>query len=305
MNVARVGSPRMSTDGRTITMMRMATLIIAATILGSASAQTTALSVNDPRPVNVLAEKIEALSGIPVNYEDVQYGYAADIVDVTSSVVNPSYPGQVNFQVLIPRGGKLSALITVDATQSLSSPSSALNALNTVLSTAAANSEIAGKFAVDNYENVFFVSPMQSRSSTGQFVAYTPVLSTPIDLPGVRQTAMETLQAILQQVSAKAGITVGRGTMPLKAFKISTVTISASHEPANYVLARLFAAVAASGVAVPQNSPGMSYHAFFDPRFKDYALNIHVVPNPNGPVTTQIPPTAPVESGPSPWHVKQ
>jgi len=290
-------------------IVRLVVLTTATVFFGSASAQTAALSVvalsvNDPRPVNVLAEKIEALSGIPVNYEDVQYAYAADTVDVTSSVVNPSYPAPVNFQVIIPRAAQLSAFITVDAaTQKLSGPSSALNALNEVLSTASANTAIAGKFTVDNYENVFFVYPTQVRSTTGQFVHYAPVLSTPIDLPGLRQTAIETLEAILQQVSEKVGVKVGRGTMPFKALT-STVTISASQEPANYVLARFFAAVCASGVAAPQNSPGMSYHAFFDPPFKSYALNIHVVPNPNVAVSNQNPSKAPIQSTPSRWQAK-
>ena len=290
-------------------IVRLVVLTTATVFFGSASAQTAALSVvalsvNDPRPVNVLAEKIEALSGIPVNYEDVQYAYAADTVDVTSSVVNPSYPAPMNFQVVIPRGGKLSALITVDAaTQKLSGPRSALNALNEVLSAASANTAIAGKFTVDSYKNVFFIYPTQARSTTGHFVAYTPLLSTPIDLPGLRQTAIETLEAILQQVSEKVGVKVGRGTMPFRAFT-STVTISASQEPANYVLARLFAAVCASGVAPPQSSLGMSYHAFFDPRFKSYALNIHVVPNPNVAVSSQNPSKAPIPSSPSRWQAK-
>ncbi|MBV9770812.1 MAG: hypothetical protein JOZ32_14660 [Bryobacterales bacterium] len=291
-------------------IVRLVVLITATVFFGAAAAQTTALSaaalsVNDSRPVNVLAEKIEALSGIPVNYEDVQYAYAADTVDVTSSVVNPSYPAPVNFQVIIPRAAQLSALITVDAaTQKLSGPSSALNALNEVLRAASANTAIAGKFTVENYENVFFIYPAQARSATGQFVPYTPVLSTPIDVPGLPQTAIETLEAILQQVSEKVGVKVGLGTMPFKAFRVSTVTISASQEPANYVLARLFAAVCASGVAAPQSSLGMSYHAFFDPRFKSYALNIHVVANPNVAVSSQNPFKAPIQSTPSRWRAK-
>jgi hypothetical protein len=109
----------------------------------------------------------------------------------------------------------------------------------------------------------------------------TAVLSTPVDLPGVQQIAFDTLGAILNQVSQKAGVTIKIGTIPIKAFAVTKTALAVSNQPASYALAALFAAV---------STQGMSYHAFFDPIAKYYVLNIHIVENPNMPPTV---PTSP------------
>lgn len=270
----------------------------------AAIAQTVAVTVNDPRPVNALTVQIEKLSGIPISYEDVRYVNLADIEDVTASVANPAQgPPPAGFQVLIPRGGQLSVPVTVDAaSQRLLDSLSTANALTAALAAASASTLIPGKFEMDKYNDVFFVAPQQSRSADGTFVPVTPVLSTPVDLPGQQQSAIQTLESILQQVSQKTGVKVGLGTIPVQAFAVSKVAIAASSQPANYALARLFTAVCMAGSAgSPGTVPGMSYHAFFDPKFKTYALNIHVVPNPNGQQPAQNVQVPPANSGAGAW----
>lgn len=264
-----------------------------------AQAQSVTITVNDPRPVNAAVEQVEKLSGIPISYEDVRYGNPGDTVDVTNSVRNPAQgPAPPGFQVLIPRGGQLSVGIAVDpATQRLPDALTTANALNSVLAAAAASPVVPGKFNFDTYNGVFFVAPSQSRSAGGSFAPTTAVLSAPVNLPGQQQTALATLEAILQQVSQKTGLKIGLGTMPFGAFARSKVSIAASADPASHVLARLFAAVSIAGsVGPPEAVAGMSYHALFDPKFKTYALNIHVVPNPKVQDPSQTGHIPPVKS---------
>jgi hypothetical protein len=72
------------------------------------------------------------------------------------------------------------------------------------------------------------------------------------------------------------------GTIPIKPFALTQAALAASNQPGRYTLANLFNAISRSGGA-PPGFYGMSYHAFFDPIAKYYALNIHIVMNPNAP----------------------
>jgi hypothetical protein len=178
----------------------------------------------------------------------------------------------------------------VDAiTQKLADFISAANALNALVATANASPVVAGKFKIDFHNNTFFVVPTHARSATNKNLSpVTAVLSTPIDLPGVKQTAFETLRDILDQVSKETGVTVKMGTIPIKPFAATKATVAASNQPASYVLARLFNVIATSGGAPPY-SAGMSYHAYRDPIANYYVLNISVVQDPNPPNTAPPP----------------
>jgi hypothetical protein len=280
--------------------------IVALLYTASAAAQSAALTVVDPRPVNALIEQIEKLSGLSINYEDLRYGNPADTEDVTNTVVNPAHQGQIpaGFRVIVPRGGQLLVSIPVDPlTQRLSDSLSTANALNALLAAANSSSVVPGRFAVQAFGNAFIVSPTQSRSSDGSFAPLNPTLSAPVSLPGQTQPAIKTLEAILQQVSSAAGLKVGLGTVPMRALAVTSVTIAASNEPASEVLVRLLSAVASGGVGPGGGTVAISYHAFFDPQRLNYVLNIHVVPNPNSPMGSAPPPTPPTSNA-TPWGKK-
>jgi hypothetical protein len=244
------------------------------------NAQTTTLTSapDDGRPVDTIVRQIEQLSGIPISYEDLLYANPNDTMDIGDSV--SQVPGT---HLIVPRGGGLSVPIVVDdVTQKLVDSLATSTALNALLSAASSSPIVAGKFKLDSYNNVYFVVPTHSRSANNDMVPITAVLSTPIDLPGTTQTAYDTLRLILTQVSQKTGVTIKIGTIPIKPFAITETSLAATMQPASYVLARLFDAVSTSGGA-PSGYLGMSYHAFFDPVVKYYALNIHIVTNPNAP----------------------
>ncbi len=208
--------------------------------------------------------------------------------NIASSVAPASSPG---VHLIVPRGGALSAAITVDpVTQKLVDSLATANALRSLLAAANNSPVVAGTFRIDSYNNVYFVVPTSSRSPGNRMTPITAILSTPVDLPGAQQTAFRTLASILNQVSQKAGVTIKIGTIPIKPFAVTETTLAASNEPASYALATLFNAVSTSGGA-PPGFQGMSYHAFFDPVAKYYVLNIHIVQNPNG--LPAVPPSQP------------
>ena len=247
-------------------------------LLANAQTATLTSAPDDGRPVDTIVRQIEQLSGIPISYEDLLYGNPSDTMDIGNSV--SKVPGT---HVIVPRGGALSVPVVVDrVTQKLVDSLATSTALNALLGAASSSPIVAGKFKLDSYNNVYFVVPTQSHSANNDMVPITAVLSTPIELSGTTQTAYDTLRLILNQVSQKTGVTIKIGTIPIKPFAITETSLAATMQPASYVLARLFDAVSTSGGAPPGHQ-GMSYHAFFDPVVKYYALNIHIVKNPNAP----------------------
>jgi hypothetical protein len=212
-------------------------------------------------------------------------------MDIGPSVARGSGAGA---HLIVPRGGALSVVVAVNAiTQNLADSLSTSNALNALIAAANGSAVVSGKFKIDSYNNTFFVVPSASRSAGNNNMSpVTAVLSTPIDLPGVQQTAFETLHNILKQVSTKTGVAIEIGTIPIKAFAVTKTTIAASNQPASYVLARLFNAISTAGGAPPYYT-GMSYHAYRDPIAKYYVVNISVVQDPNPPKAAPAPPPTP------------
>lgn len=259
----------------------------------TAKAQTVTLTTDagDGRPVDTIIRQIEKLSGMSINYEDLLYSNPADTKDIGASVARV---GGASAHLIVPRGGVLSVPVAVDATtHTLLDSASTANALNALIAAANSSPVIAGKFKIDFYNGTFFVVPTYSRSANNDSMSpVTAVLSTPIDLPGVRQTAFETLRDILDQVSTKTGVSVKIGTIPIRAFAVARTATAASNQPASYVLARLFDAIATAGGAPPYVA-GMSYHAYRDPIVHDYVVNINVATNPNSPGAPQLPQPVP------------
>lgn len=255
-------------------------------LLAKAQSVTLTSALDEGRPVDTIIRQIEKLSGIPISYEDLLYANPSDTMDIGNSV--SKVPGT---HLIVPRGGVLSVPIVVDSvTQKLVDSLATSTALNALLSAASSSPMVAGRFRLDSYNNVYFVVPTHSRSADNDMAPVTAVLSTPIDLSGTKRTAYETLRLILNLVSQKTGVTIKIGTIPITPFAVTETSLAATNQPASFVLARLFDAVSTSGGA-PSGYQGMSYHAFFDPVAKYYALNIHIVKNPNAPLL--LTPTTP------------
>src|ERR1700682_1442721 len=179
-------------------------------------AKLSTIEVSTGRPLASAVLEIEKIAGIAINYEDVRYEHSADLQDVTDAVMRPEQRAlaPAGARVIVPRGGRLSVPVAVDATTGkLLDVPAITTALNAVL--AANNSGgFAGKFTLENYGGVFFVHPAQVRDAGGATVAATPVLTTPVSFPQQQRNGAQTIDLILSQVSKVTGFRIELGMIP-------------------------------------------------------------------------------------------
>jgi hypothetical protein len=277
---------------------------LAVEISALGQSRTVTLMVDDPRPLARAAAEIEKLGSIPVNYEDVRIESPGDMKDVADEVQSPAQrAAHPNAQIIVPRGGQLSANILVDAESGrLPNMTEALAALNSVVA-AHNSSNLPGRFRLESYGGAFFIEPTLVRNPLDRTVPVTPLLATPITLAEETRNAYQTLELILDQVSRATGVRVGSGTVPLNGMAMTTVTIGAESEPAKQVISRFLRSVALWGHDDASPVAGMSYALFCGPGSQSCSLNIHPVPSPV-PQPGSTPPStpSPVPSVPSPFY---
>jgi hypothetical protein len=277
--------------------------------VSSSQGQTTnqTVTVNDPRPLAAASDKIEQLSGLPVNYEDGPYVNAADLQDVTSKVLTPSQIGAAgpNFRLIVPRGGQLSAVIAVDTT------TGGLGTLNAAQAAAGAfvNTHASGYsqlFFAGEINGSVFITPAKLKNIAGSLQPITPVLSAYISFPQEQRTGYDTLKLILQLVLEATGSKVGIASAPFKAFAETNVTIGANNEDARTVLTRLLQAVTSGGGSgVSMNPPAMSYRLLYDYNLKLYELSIKILNGATVPFSSpQSPPSGQTPTSTSPYFIR-
>jgi hypothetical protein len=272
---------RMRTFNQWISWGLMSFMLIV-TACRAASAQNVTIDVNSSspnfgRPVYEAIQQLEKLStSIPINYEDLQYHFTGDVQDVTNTVLTSAQrAANPNVKIIVPKGGLFSVNVPVDpATGKLLDVIAVSNALNTVISAAEAAGVVPGTFTFELHDGAFFVEPTRQHESDGSTVATQPVLDTPVSVSFQQTVAVHVLDSILQQVSQKSGFQLkhGAGIVPALAVPWARVSLTASNEPAKYVLARLLA-----GIYSPSPggaAPVVSYRMLFDPKLKYYVVNI-------------------------------
>jgi hypothetical protein len=238
------------------------------------SAQYATIAVDAlSRPMYQAVGEIQKLTSIPINYEDLQYYFATDLQapDPTAKVV-------------VPKGGSFSVNVPVNpASGRLSDGLSVATALNAVIAAAQAVSAVPGTFRVDSSQaGAFFIEPTAHHSSSGSIVPTQPVLDTPVSISLQEVADIQALDAILQQVSQKTGFKIadGMGTLGLAGPLSPKVSITATSEPAKFVLARLL-------------GNRRSYIMLFDPNQRYYGFNIR-----NFSVLQPLPPSQPYSPPP-------
>jgi len=240
------------------------------------------ITVSDPRPLVMAAERLEQLSGIPINYEDVRYENLAEMEDVTDKVTRPEQRamaarvfGAPGARIIVPAGGELSILAQLDpATGKITDVLGPLNAL-----LAAHQSKgLPGVYAIESLNGAFFITPSQVRNARGSLVPARSVLATPVNLPFARRTAAESLQLILDEVSKESGFKLGMGMVPVNALIQTETALGAAGEPARDIIARLLASVASAANGAGRPSPAISYQLLFSPRLRYYIFNARITP---------------------------
>jgi len=145
-----------------------------------AQTQAASVSVNGFRPMAVVVSQLEQLSGIPINYEDLRCDFVGDQTIIQGAYTAAQQAMAVKNGVvgplvdIAPRGGSLSATITVNASGKLSDTSAVASALNSVLS-AYSGSGLPGAFGLEQYNGTFFVAPNSQRDQTGATITVPPV----------------------------------------------------------------------------------------------------------------------------------
>ena len=242
--------------------------------------KTITITVDDPRPMAAAVEKLEELSGIPINYEDMPVYSPTDLRDVTDTVARtPLPPGR---RLTVARGGQLSLPISVDAATGKLSGTQAVERALQELVVAYNSSGLPGGFDYEFYHGVFFVWPIRYRDVNGVTQPMNPILSVPITLPEERRNSLQTIRLILAQVSQETG---GLAIFPATGVGgLYDVTFGAQAEPANRVIARYLAGVSGTAVIASWDQ-GLSYQFYcegnyFDGKLKTTcALNTGRVPN--------------------------
>jgi hypothetical protein len=277
-------------------------VLIAAAILSSVNhalgqTKTITISVNDPRPLAAAILKIEELSGIPVNYEDVPIYFSGDLIDVTDQARTPVPPGGRRMMAAPMR--TFSVAIAVDeATGKLLGLKAVEEALLQLIA-AYNSSNLPGGFDLEVYSGVFFVKPIRYRDVTGDTKGMVSILSTLITLPEEKRNPYKTAQLVLSQLPIPAGYSAYPGTL---ISHVGQVLVGAQNEPARHVIARMLATDQSATALHPNASldAGWSYKFLLDSDAKFYFLNISRVPNSPRRILPEVKTPGPPPRSPRP-----
>src|SRR5688572_16457635 len=181
------------------TRMLTATLVLSCSVL--LSAQADDLFVNHPRPIAMMAEKIEKQTGWTITYEDPSYQYAADIEQIEGE----SADGKPVFGMR-----HVPFVFTFDAEKR----KDAVKALRELVDTFEMRTG-GQKFRVIAEKGVIHLVPQLNKNAQGVFVEQRPALDTRISLPAGKRSLADFLSEFTQVVSKESGRRIDIGTVPL------------------------------------------------------------------------------------------
>lgn len=240
--------------------MRAHAFAILAVALQALTAPTSSKTVTVPaktgRPVAEAIDLLQQVYGLPVNYEDLPYAYAADLHDVTEQYRLD--PGATN-RLIMPRGRPFSFSY---ADPPVPEPLAALRtAIGDVILRDAATTGFT-RFVLRE-TNGLAIAPVRVRDGSGRPTSVRAVLSTPITLAANGRTIDEVLDEIVALVTANSGqqVTLGSHSHLLGQH---TSRVAAMNEPADALLSRVFSELPVRLV----------WRVLYDPANREYALNV-------------------------------
>ncbi len=224
------------------------------------------LNVEGGRPVAEAVKLLEAKYGWVITYEDPRYAHESDIQDVAYRVrkdLAQFRPGEAP-KVLVPKGGQVKMSYSVSAETGRPEDPAAL--LQTLLDIQAGG---GNRFRLAQNGEVFHVLPAWVKNSEGRLVEQGSILDAAITLPEKERVGVHMLQAICDAVSRATQTHVEVGIIPTNLFLQLRTKQGASNQTARDVLLDTLAATKRK----------ISWHLYYDPGMKWYALNLHFVPN--------------------------
>jgi hypothetical protein len=254
-----------------------------AVLLGATAAGQSpgSIAVDGPRPLMQLVDRLEALSGVPINYEDPRYDRPAEIEDVTDRVQTAAQrSANPTARILVPRGGRLAVALPLASER----PDQAdVGSLLIHMRSAYETADLPGRFEIAERNGVWHVEGRGAGNNS------TSVMAHRISIPRKRRGAGEFLKLLLNEVGQQAGVRVVIGSLPFVAFAAAQGDFGADYEPAATVMARLFLRLSRGTHTGASRRPRFSYRLLFDPGLKYYAFNVRAVP----PVPPATQPAAP------------
>jgi hypothetical protein len=230
--------------------------------------QASSITVDDPRAVATAVLLLIERYGYVITYEDAPLTYSEDLQDVTlerhADLSFLKKPGTV--REIIPVGERLT-LNLMPASAMTDSKNMAV-VIGQMLKDHARSNQGA-RFRLHQTDGVFQIVPSEVRDSSGQWVAYTPVLDTKITLPGLDRSAAAMLDAICKAVSDAMHIHVVVGHIPVNTLASYHGILTASDEPARNVLMR----------ALNDTGRRLVWGLDYDAATREYYLSIGLVPD--------------------------
>jgi len=124
----------------------------------------------------------------------------------------------------------------------------------------------------EDEEPVVHVFPIQLRDTRGEFpdekhisVPHTPILSTVISVSEQDKAPLDIIKAICGKVTESSGAVINMGEFPQERLSVSPVSFSVADKPARVALTGFLKSI----------SRYLSWQLFYDPKSKEYILNIH------------------------------
>jgi hypothetical protein len=184
--------------------MLTAALVLCGVATLGAQAADEELFVNHPRPIAMMAEKIEQRTGAVITYEDPQYEYAADIEE---SADTDAFGKRVFDMRTVPFVFTLDAAKRKDVVQAVRELVDAFEMRTG-----------GQKFKVIAAKGFIHIVPQVNRNKAGTWVEQQPVLDTRISLPAGKRTLAEFMTEFTEAISsvvAQDGRRIDVGVMPL------------------------------------------------------------------------------------------
>ena len=214
--------------------------------------------------------------GVEISYEDAEYTFGGDLMDVTDLGWWKQHPDDPR-RSLTPRGGSLS--IEFPPSFNGDRLSSAFSAVARMLS-AHDLQQLPGRFRLVQDGATLFVVPREVRNTAGVWVAATSPLDSSVDIRRQDWNALKLVQEIADQISKRTGREVGLGNVPMNFLMNQHVELEAHGEPARQVLTRLFREGNWRVPAAPLPRQDIMWRLYYSPGGRNYALNLDAPPGP-------------------------
>lgn len=234
------------------TLLAVISLAVASAQTVSIAGQTT-IDTNGARPLAEALQKLQALTKVPINYEEAVSQNAASLIQTTPI----SHPGLNPRKG--PRGGRLTAAVSLSG---VDRTADAYSAAHTLMS-AYYNASLPGRYTVAVRNSAVDVVPSQTLDSSGSLQEVKAVMSQKVSFPTADRTTAATLQLIIDSAAQAAGVKVKLLSIPFTGEE--RVSFGASGQAAREAIASLLVKV---------GSAGASTYLLFDPQETSYYFSV-------------------------------